>query len=266
MDYHSPLNTQERGYSRSPSHVVSKWNAKKSGNQSGSQVKQNLPKFDFPSFDGTNPRAWFLKCNHYFKMVRGLSDVDRVNMVCVNLEDKIALWYQNSNMRDVELTWDQFVGIVSARFEDIKGAKIIAEFNKLRQTGSYEKYVQKFEELKACMLLFNEGHYTEEHFVASFISGVSKDMQADIDMVGSKTLKHTIEIGKKHLITKEAMAKKLKIPNKSSGHPSISEGWNQLFLTPPKGYLMNIRRHPLTQQKTQCLPTDNSIGKSVNIY
>lgn len=69
------------------------------------------------------------------------------------------------------------------------------------------------------MLLFNDGHYTEEHFIASFISGVSEDMQAAIDMVEPKTLKHTIEVGKKHLLTMEAMARRLRIPPKVNNSP-----------------------------------------------
>lgn len=74
-----------------------------------------MTKIDFPKFDGTNPRFWFLKCNHYFKMVHGVSDSYRVYMTCMNLEDKAALWYQNYNMGDVEMDWDHFVGIIFAR-------------------------------------------------------------------------------------------------------------------------------------------------------
>lgn len=61
-------------------------------------------------------------------------------------------------MGEMELTWNQVGGIISARFEDIKGVKIIVELNKLRQTRTYAKYVDKLEELKAsrcCLIKVN---------------------------------------------------------------------------------------------------------------
>lgn len=64
-------------------------------------------------------------------------------MACMNLEGKVTQWYQNTDMEEVDLTWNQFVGMISVRFVDIKGAKIIAEFNKLKQTGSYDDYMLK---------------------------------------------------------------------------------------------------------------------------
>lgn len=41
-------------------------------------------------------------------------------------------------------------------------------------------------------------------------------MQTTIDMVELKSLKHAIEIGRKHLLVMNAMARRLKVPNKLS--------------------------------------------------
>ncbi|KAK6161226.1 hypothetical protein DH2020_004607 [Rehmannia glutinosa] len=82
----------------------------------------------------------------------------------------------NFNTKQVELTWAPFVEIISSRFEELKEAKIIGEFNKLKHLGTYAEYVEKFEELQACMLMLNKGNYTEEYFVASFISGLNDEV------------------------------------------------------------------------------------------
>lgn len=82
-------------------------------------------------------------------------------MACMSFEGRARKWYQNSEIGDNDLTWGQFMGIVSARLEDIKEAKVIAEFNKLKQTWTYDEYVDRFEELKACLLMFNNSRYTE---------------------------------------------------------------------------------------------------------
>lgn len=42
----------------------------------------------------------------------------------------------------------------------------------LRQTGSYDDYVDKFEELKACMLMEDSGKFTDEYFVASLLMSI----------------------------------------------------------------------------------------------
>ncbi|KAK6115436.1 hypothetical protein DH2020_007705 [Rehmannia glutinosa] len=108
----------------------------------------------------------------------------------------------------------EFIEIISARFEELKEAKIIAEFNKLKHTGSYHDYVEKFEELKACMLLLNNGDFSEEYFIARFISGLSEELQAFVTMFEPVTLQQTIELGRKQLLTLEALTKKIRTPMK----------------------------------------------------
>ncbi|KAK6151575.1 hypothetical protein DH2020_014210 [Rehmannia glutinosa] len=100
------------------------------------------------------------------------------------------------------------------RFEELKETRIIAEFNKLKHTGSYSDYVERFEELKACMIMLNS-EYSEEYFVASFVSGLSEELQAFINMFEPKTLQQTIELGKKQLHTLEAITKKVRQPTRS---------------------------------------------------
>ncbi|KAK6159411.1 hypothetical protein DH2020_006725 [Rehmannia glutinosa] len=183
--------------------------------QQGMHIINPLPKIDFPRFDGTQPRSWILKCNGYFKLITNIPDHQKVTLASMHFEGKTAHWYQNFNTKQVELTWAQFVEIVSSRFEELKEARIIGEFDKLKHTGSYAEYVDKFEELRACMLMMNKGNYTEEYFVASFISGLSEESHAFINMFEPTTLHQTIELGRKQLCTMEAITKKVKGPNKT---------------------------------------------------
>ncbi|KAK6150337.1 hypothetical protein DH2020_015269 [Rehmannia glutinosa] len=184
--------------------------------QQGMNIINPLPKIDFPRFDGSQPRSWILKCNGYFKLIPNIPDNQKVTLASMHFEGRAAHWYQNFNTKQVNLTWAQFVEIVSSRFEELKEAKIIGEFNKLKHTGSYAEYVDKFEELQACMLMLNKGNYTEEYFVASFISGLSEESQAFINMFEPTTLQQTIELGRKQLCTMEAITKKVKGPARTS--------------------------------------------------
>ncbi|KAK6150060.1 hypothetical protein DH2020_017585 [Rehmannia glutinosa] len=184
------------------------------GDHQGIHVISPLPKIEFPRFDGSNPRAWILKCNGYFKLIPNIPDAHKVTLASMHFEGRAALWFQNFSMKQTNLTWSQFLDVVSARFEELKEAKIIAEFNKLKQTGSYNDYVDRFEELKACMLLINCGEYSEEYFIASFVSGLSDELQSFITMFEPNTLQQTIDLGRKQIHTLEAITKKLKQPFK----------------------------------------------------
>ncbi|KAK6121452.1 hypothetical protein DH2020_044798 [Rehmannia glutinosa] len=215
--------------------------------QQGMHIINPLPKIDFPRFDGTQPRSWILKYNGYFKLIPNIPDHHKVTLASMHFEGKAAHWYQNFNTKHVELTWAQFVEIVSSRFEELKEAKIIGEFNKLKHTGSYAEYVDKFEELQACRLMMNKGNYTEEYFVASFISGLSEESQAFINMFEPTTLHQTIELGRKQLCTMEAITKKVKGPNRA-----VMSSYNsnrRIELNPatptPKPHYTNAPKPPL---------------------
>ncbi|KAK6127658.1 hypothetical protein DH2020_038574 [Rehmannia glutinosa] len=180
----------------------------------GMQISSPLPKIDFPRFDGNHPRAWILKCNGYFKLIPNIPDSQKVTLASMHFEGKAAQWYQNFNTHQLEMTWAQFLEVVSSRFEELRETKIIGEFNKLKHTGSYTDYVERFEELQACMRMMNKGEYSEEYFMASFLSGLSEESQAFINMFEPTTLQQTIELGRKQLCTMEAITKKIKGPTK----------------------------------------------------
>ncbi|KAK6160714.1 hypothetical protein DH2020_004095 [Rehmannia glutinosa] len=160
------------------------------------QIISPIPKLDFPRFDGSQARSWIHKCVGYFKLIPNIPDTQKVTLASMHFEGKAAQWQHSFYMRHGELTWKQFVEIISARFEELKEAKIIDEFNKLKHPGLILDYVDRFEELKACMLLLNKD-YSEEYFVASFISGLSEELQSFINMFEPHTLQQTIDLGKK---------------------------------------------------------------------
>ncbi|KAK6128670.1 hypothetical protein DH2020_037582 [Rehmannia glutinosa] len=203
-----PGSTNDRPYSRFQQSPKPRMQIE----HSGGNIISPLPKIDFPKFDGTHPRAWILKCNGYFKLIPNIPDDQKVILASMHFKGKAALWFQNFNTKQLDLTWAQFLEVVSSRFEELRETKIIGEFNKLRHSGSYSDYVERFEELRACMLMLNGGDYSEEYFIASFISGLSEESQAFINMFEPSTLQQTIELGRKQLCTIEALSKKLKGP------------------------------------------------------
>lgn len=142
-------------------------------------------KVEFPHFGGTNPRVWVRKCNRYFQIVSTISDGQKVTLVAVHLENKAELWFQGFlEGRDMP-SWHEFVMALFERFEDIDPELIIGEFNKLQQESSLAGYLEKFEELKSHMLIFNKDLF-EEFFTASFESGLGDEIRGTV-----MTLKQT---------------------------------------------------------------------------
>ncbi|KAH6778472.1 hypothetical protein C2S51_009784 [Perilla frutescens var. frutescens] len=83
--------------------------------------------------------------------------------------------------------------MISTRFEDLREDNIVVEFNKLRHTGSYSDYVEKFEELRECMQLFDNKVYSENYFIASFLSGLSEELRSAVKMFNPSTLDQAVK-------------------------------------------------------------------------
>ncbi|KAK6149080.1 hypothetical protein DH2020_016605 [Rehmannia glutinosa] len=229
----------------------------------GVQMISPLPKIDFPRFDGSHPRAWILKCNGYFRLIPNIPDNQKVILASMHFEGKAAQWYQNFAMKQGELTWNQFLEVISARFEELKESRIIAEFNKLKQNGSYNDYVDRFEELKACLLLTTNGDFSEEYFVASFISGLSDELQAFITMFDHVSLQQAIELGRKQILTLDAITKKLKAPQRRNESPSVAKP-NMLSPQKPPMKLLTANEMAARREKGLCYKCDEpfSFGHS----
>ena len=70
---------------------------------------------------------------------------------------------------------------ICGRFGKKGMTDIVEEFNKLRQGGLVQAYRQRFEELKALMLISNL-ILTKGYFMSSFISGLNEEIRPTIKM------------------------------------------------------------------------------------
>lgn len=103
---------------------------------------------DFSKFDGSEVRAWALKCQSYFKLVTSVPEEQKIALATMNFEGKALSWFENYVIDNSVVTWDQFIRDVSIRFDDLRERKIIAEFNKLKQTGSLIDYIEILKNLR----------------------------------------------------------------------------------------------------------------------
>ncbi|KAH6820515.1 hypothetical protein C2S53_008788 [Perilla frutescens var. hirtella] len=214
----------------------------------------HIPLVEFPKFDGFHPLPWIHRCKGYFKLVPNISDNQKITIASMNFEGRAALWFQTINSRCGNVSWKQFVEVVAIRFEDLNESKIITEFNKLKYTGDYLDYVEKFEGLKKCMLLFGQGAYTENYFKACFISGLSYELRSVIHEFAFATLDQVMELGKNQLTTIDALTKKVK-----DVHLSYFSTWTNVVPTLTPQSSLNPTRTP--ENRNQPTPPPDKLLK-----
>ena len=71
-------------------------------------------------------------------------------MVAVYLNDIVDAWYRSwKQSKGGVVSWVAFAEELYGRFGEKSMVDIVEEFNKLRQDGSVEDYLRRFEELRA---------------------------------------------------------------------------------------------------------------------
>ena len=110
-----------------------------------------LPKLEFPSFDGSNPRHWVKKCSRYFTLCK-IPDSQRVDVASIHLIGKAEIWFASYVAVRKNVDWSDFIVDVCNRFKEELGSKVVEDFHKLQQLGSVEEYLDKFEDLKSLLL------------------------------------------------------------------------------------------------------------------
>lgn len=71
------------------------------------------------------------------------------------MQGRAELWYQGQVEKRVP-SWTELTVAVLERFEDLDYERVVSEFNMLRQETTVNAYFEKFEELKAHMLIQQE--------------------------------------------------------------------------------------------------------------
>ncbi|KAL0290773.1 UNVERIFIED_CONTAM: Transposon Ty3-G Gag-Pol polyprotein [Sesamum angustifolium] len=85
------------------------------------------------------------------------------------------LWYQGYTEKKELCSWDELVINILERFEDLDSERVMTEFNKLHHETSVNAYLERFEELKDQMLIFNK-NLEEDFFMLEFISGLKEEV------------------------------------------------------------------------------------------
>lgn len=141
-------------------------------------VFKNLPKLDFPKFNGDNPKIWKRKCEVYFE-VYSVPVTLRTRFATLNFVDKAALWLETIELNGRIEEWEELCSLVMYRWGRDQHQTFMRQILALRQTGTVVEYIEKFEELCHLMLLHDPAA-SQVFFVPRFHEGLHDDIRSAI--------------------------------------------------------------------------------------
>ncbi|XP_011075658.1 uncharacterized protein LOC105160092 [Sesamum indicum] len=183
-----------------------------SGNQS-SGTYNILNRLEFPHFDGENARGWVRRCSRYFQLIP-IPEDQRVSMASIYMQGKAELWYQGYVEKKEFRTWEEFVANVLGRFEALNNAKVTTEFNRLHHETTVDNYLERFEELKDQMLIFNR-NLDEDFFMMKFISGLKDEVKFYVTNCEPTSLYQAINLARNQEQTVNAILKRAHHPTRN---------------------------------------------------
>ena len=78
------------------------------------------PKVEFPCFDGNYSKGWIKKCTRYFTLCK-TTEEQKVDLAALHLKGQAEIWFNSYILGRRNLTWDEFIYDISARFKENMG-------------------------------------------------------------------------------------------------------------------------------------------------
>ncbi|KAL2236288.1 UNVERIFIED_CONTAM: hypothetical protein Sindi_0820500 [Sesamum indicum] len=175
-----------------------------------------LNKLEFPYFDGENARSWVRRCTRYFQMTPILED-QKVCMASIYFQGKVELWYQGYTKKKGDSIVDELIKSILERFEDFYYNRVMTTFNKLQHETTVNAYLERFEELKDQMLIFNK-NLEEEFFKMKFISGLKEEIKSLVTTCEPTSLNQAIVLARRQEYAVSAILRKAQ-PSNRNPHP-----------------------------------------------
>ena len=139
-------------------------------------------------------------------------------MAILHLEDRALKWYQWFEKTHNLVNWDLFKNGLISHFGSDAYEDSMGELTKLKQTTTVRDYQEQFE------ILANKTQGLPENFFTScFISGLKKEIRANVLMFKPTTTMQAIGLAKLQELSIEAIAQKTKLPPRNGENFSYGQ-------------------------------------------
>ncbi|XP_038722070.1 uncharacterized protein LOC120014224 [Tripterygium wilfordii] len=135
------------------------------------------PRLDFPKFSGTDPAVWLQRANQFFAYYQ-TPQGQKVLIASYYMEGRAAVWTQEFQNSGIIPSWTDFVSALQTRFGPGLFEDPMEELMRLRQVGTVDDYILKFEELVVKI----QG-LTEAHKLSCFLGGLKEEIRLPVKML-----------------------------------------------------------------------------------
>jgi len=100
----------------------------------------------------------------------------RVKISVLYISGRAEHWWRSSGCNANTIPWHQFCRLLGDRFNEVSTYEVIGQFHNLKQTGTVQDYIDKYEELVGSVRRTNPS-LSNDYFTFSFVSGLKEPIQ-----------------------------------------------------------------------------------------
>ncbi|KAJ1701330.1 hypothetical protein LUZ63_001109 [Rhynchospora breviuscula] len=209
----------------------------------------NLPRTDFPGFNGSNPKGWRAKCESYFEMYQ-IPDVYRTRMATLHFVEEAQEWYECFQESFPDVSWSVLVTEVMDRFQTYNCSNPIGDFKRVHQFGKVGDYIRQFEKARS-RLIFETKITNVQLFIQGFIEGLKEEIRYAVEILNPSTLNQAFAFARKAELNLDSVDKRSK-PLYRTWQPQFDKGIKgKELVTSQKGEPSAIVPYQATKDMTR---------------
>ncbi|KAG8383721.1 hypothetical protein BUALT_Bualt04G0043300 [Buddleja alternifolia] len=181
----------------------------------GYQIPSKVSRVDFPHFNGEDLRRWLYRCEQFFEVDDTPSNA-KVKLVAVHLEGKALQWHQmlmKGRMTREVPNWEEYIRALNNRFGALVYDDPMSELVNLKQVGTIQQYLDKFDEIVNCMDL--PDHYALRCFLGNINWNFSQ-LKMEFMAGNKKILLRGMQPSSVKLISRNKMRKLIRKPSQAA--------------------------------------------------
>ncbi|KAJ1694535.1 hypothetical protein LUZ63_011233 [Rhynchospora breviuscula] len=188
------------------------------GENSLSNYRCNLPRMDFPSFDGSDVLTWEEDCEFYFEVFQ-TPEVYRTRLATTHFTGDAREWYRGFKMDNPHPPWLLLLEEVKSRFLKGISDNPLEEFRKVVQLGKVEDYIKNFEKVKS-RLMSSTSVRDASFYLMAFLSGLKEELKHTVEMCEPTSLNQAYKFARQAELSLEGQERRGKLQTRPTWNNS----------------------------------------------
>jgi hypothetical protein len=135
-----------------------------------------LPKLNFPTFDGSDPKLWLSRCIDYFELYE-VERCRRIMVATMHFVPPASHWLPSVDSKLKTCSWLQFTSLLLDRFGRDQHEALVRQLINIKQSGTVAEYIDKFAGLVDQLAAY-EGPSNQLHHTMRFIDGLKDELKS----------------------------------------------------------------------------------------